>query len=157
MRLSQTKISEALILSAVAVIAFLFWVYIKSQDTSVCRDIFSGLVKGSYTVHNVIDWDNLKALGLDVGASYRQLNNPQEKANYQRAFINNFALGFKRSGGKSGAFINWRLYDKDDKKIVVASDYQDYNKTILFTLTNSVKKKLVDIQWEALSDASFKQ
>ena len=124
-----------------------FYLNIKNQDINFSRRVFAGLIKGRHSVQKLIDWENLQAVGVDVGQTYSALPNGKERADYQRAFVERFSLGFRQVGGDFKSFTNWRLYDNAPEVAIVAADYKD-NKTILFTLSKYERKKLTAIQWE---------
>lgn len=120
---------------------------LKNQEINFCRNIFKGLMGGRVGVQKFIDWEHLKALDTDVGADYTRLPDDKERLNYKKAFIMLFARGFHQGGGNLRSFTNWRIYNKDNSSVTVAADYLKHNKTILFTLAKSGKKKLVSLQW----------
>ncbi len=144
----KKQVLKFTILALAVVIAVALFLQIINRDISRCRYIFAGLTKGSYAVEKLIDWENLKALKIDVGAVYRHIPNQKEKTGYKQAFIQNFSVGFKRAGGKANLFTHWRAHQRDREKIIVAADYSGYNKTILFTLSKLSAGKLVSIQWK---------
>jgi hypothetical protein len=123
------------------------------NDVTLCRDIFNGLLEGRQLVQDHIAWEKLNALGLSVGATYNRLPNKQEKSDYRREWIKNLSLGFKQGGGTPLAFTNWRVYRRAISTTVVAADYKEKSKVILFSLSGSGynKKKLISIQWENTS------
>lgn len=122
---------------------------IKKNDVDFCRDIFKGLIEGRESVQKFIDWGNLKAIGIDVGATYSKLPNAKEKADYRKSFIKSLSQGFNNAGGRFKAFSNWRVYKQDGADTLIAADYKDKAKTILFTLSGYEKRKLTAIQWES--------
>ena len=121
---------------------------IKNQEINFCRKVFTELAKGAPRAEKFIAWENLKAVGADIGAAYRNLPDEKERAHYREAFIKNFALGFRQNRGKVSAFKHWRLYSREGEKVVVAADYLGYNKTILFGLSKRGKSKLISLQWK---------
>jgi len=50
------------------VIIVAFFLTTGDPDLSFGRSVFYGLIKGDESVKGAIDWDSLKAVGLDVGA-----------------------------------------------------------------------------------------
>lgn len=141
-------ILEYAILFLAIVASLVIFMHLKNQEANLCRSIFSGLASARYRVEKYIDWEGLKALGADVGASYKNLPNEEARTNYKKAFIRSFSNGFKRSGSRLGFFAHGRVYSKDNEKTVIAYDYLRYNKTLLFTLSKSGKRKLISIDWE---------
>ncbi|MFH0762492.1 MAG: hypothetical protein V1925_01210 [Candidatus Omnitrophota bacterium] len=143
----ENLILEGIIL-AVIVTGLMLFFHIKNREVNLCRYLFNGLVSGNYGAARFIDWDNLKALDLDVAEVYDRLPSEKEQANYKRAFINGFAVGFSRVKARAKAFNNWRIYTKDSEETVVAADYKGQNKTLLFTLSRYGEPRLKAIQWE---------
>lgn len=144
----ENLILEWAVLAVVVISALVFLLHLKNQEINLCRRLFNGLVKGSYGVVRLIDWDNLKALDVDVAATYAQLPNEAEKTNYKKAFIKGFSAGFRQIRGRLKEFARWRIYDRDSEKTVVAADYLGQNKTLLFTFLRYGRPKLIAIQWE---------
>lgn len=142
----DTPVLEYAVLIAVIITALVFFLRVKTDDIDLCRAVFSGLVKGRYGVQKYIDWENLKAVGVNVGATYIKFTTEKERLNYKKAFIKNFSFGFKKVGGKLKAFTNWRIYNRDSEKTIVAADYR--GKIILFTISKYGKRKLIAIQWK---------
>jgi len=139
-------ILEYAVLIVIVMGALAFFIRMKSADIDFCRRVFSDLVKGSYAVQKFIDWENLKAMGIDVGATYRGFPDEKKRADYKNSFIKNLSFGFKRAGGTLNSFTNWRIRDKYSDKTVVAADYR--GKIILFTISKYGKRKLIAIQWK---------
>lgn len=118
------------------------------SDVEVCRRVFQGLAEGRPGVHRRIDWERLKALDVDVGATYAALPDNQERARYRQAFIERFAAGFQGTGGRPEAFVGWRAQGRtDDGRVVVAADYEGKHKTLLLGVSGGWRKKVVSIQW----------
>jgi hypothetical protein len=140
----------ALIFAGIIFAIFLFGS--QKDDVSFCRDIFRGFVTGSQSLQGYVDWQHLKALGLDVGATYSKLPNQQEKDDYRREFYKNFSASFKRNNGAFSAFTNWRIYSQNSSGTIIAVNYNLKSKTALFTLSGSGNKQLTDIKWEGLGD-----
>ncbi len=137
------------------ILALILAVYLYRQqpnDIELCRGIFQGFVEGKQDMEKFVDWEHLKALGLDVGATYSKLANAKEKEAYRREFYKSFARGSRQAGGKFQAVTNWRIYQKGGLETVVSADYNLKSKTVLFTLFESGGKKLINIQWEGAGD-----
>jgi len=137
---------EYSILALVIIACIVFFLHLKNQEINLCQSILGSLSQGKTTVEKFIDWENLNALGVNVGATYTGLANEKEKADYKKAFIQNFAFGFQKSGGKSVLFRHWRIYQRDSGKVIVACDYSGYNKTLLFIISKLGKNKLISLQ-----------
>lgn len=147
MRKENLKILGPVLIFGVIILLALFFVTGKNEVT-LCRNIFKGLIQARQSVQKYIDWENFKALGLDIGATYNKFPNDKEKSDYRREFIKNLSSGFKRQGGRFNAFSGWRIYKRSDEGTVVAADYKAKAKTMLFTLSGSgYPRKLTAIQW----------
>jgi hypothetical protein len=136
-----------ILLAAIAIFA----VFLSGgQDNAdeLCRDIFRGLVEGNQSMQNYIDWDNLNAFGMDIGATYSSYPNSKVKEGYRREFYRAFSLQFRSIGGTFASYTNWRIYKKSILGTIVAVDCKPQSKTILFTLSGLEKKKLTNIKWE---------
>lgn len=117
-------------------------------DVQLTRRIFNGLCQGNQSVQNLIDWEKLKAMGVDVGKTYTGLVYEKERRDYKRMFFFNLAYTFKASGGKTSAFTNWRVKGQDINNTIIAVDTVS-GKVLLLTLAHKVnKRKLSAIEWE---------
>lgn len=134
-----------LVIGVVLLLLVVFLFQLNPNEISRCRTMFSALVRGSYSAQKQIDWEKLKALDVDVGATYSQFPDGQQRLNYQKTFVKSFALGFKQMGGELAGFRNWRVYTKDAEKTVIAADYR--GQTLLLTFSK-VGKKLTALQWK---------
>ncbi len=139
---------EYAVLIIAVIAAFMFFLRVKTDDINLCRTVFSGLTKGNYGVQKYIAWESLKAMRVDVGATYAQFTTEKQRAEYKKLFIRYLSFGFRQAGGKLSAFTNWRIYNRDSEKTVVAADYSGYKKTILFTIPKYGRRKLTAIQWK---------
>ncbi len=148
----ENKQILGVVLISLAVIFIIFLRVNPKNDVELCRDIFRGFVEGTGSMQNYIDWAHLKALGLDVGATYSKLPNAQEKGDYRREFYKNFSVSFKRNAGRFEAFTNWRIYEQNGATTIIAADYKEKSKTVLFTLSGFEKKKITNIKWEGAGE-----
>ena len=117
-------------------------------DAGVGREIFSGLVNGRQSVHSRIDWEHLKALDVDVGATYTALPDEQQQEAYRTAFIERFSREFQSTGASLKDFSGWRLQERQDDQTIVAVDYPKKQKTLLLAVSDGGTKKLTGIQWQ---------
>jgi len=123
---------------------------ITGDDVQVARKIFNGLCKGEKNVERYIDWENLKAVGVDVGKTYSSILSEKERSDYRNAFLYNFAYAFRASGGRIENFFNWRIHERqpDKNKTIVAADVRS-GRVILFTLiSKNGKRNLAEINWQ---------
>jgi hypothetical protein len=142
----ETTILEYAILAIVIILVAAVIFHIKTQDVEFCRSVFTGLVKGKYSIQKHIDWDNFKALNTDIGATYSKFKTEKEKTDYRKGFIYSFKLGFEYSRGNLKEFNKWRAYRKEDGKTIVAVDYR--KKTLLLTIPSSGKRVLTELAWK---------
>jgi len=136
-----------IVIISVVALFILAWEF-THRDARFGRLVLDGLVRGSVKVEKLIDWEQLKATGIDVGANYRRLSTLPDKETYRRLFIRNFAVAFQQGKGDFKKFTNWRVLQRKPTKVVVGADYLLYNKTILFTLSKSPRTKLIAIEWK---------
>ena len=132
----------------VIIVFFILSLGIPKGEVSFCRNIFKGLTEGRQSIQKSIDWENLKALGLDIGATYNQLPDAKEKQDYRREFIKNLSASFRGAGARFAAFSNWRKYKHSGIDTIIAADYQAKARTILFVFSGYGNKKLTAILWE---------
>lgn len=136
----------ALTLAAVAVAAVVM--RLTQNEVGFCRAVFRNLVNDRQAAQRQIDWERLKAVGVDVGKTYTELPDDQARAQYRKAFIDNFAMGFRQSEGTLEAFRNWRVQARDGERVVVATDYEAKRKTLLLSVPASGQRKLQELQWQ---------
>ena len=120
------------------------------RDVDFCHAVLADLAAGRPWINRHLDWERLTVMGVNVGDTYSHLSNTKEKADYQRAFIQQFARGFEQAGGDIHAFINWRLAagNGSEDRVVIA-DYPAKQKTILFRLSESGKRRVTAIEWQS--------
>ena len=118
------------------------------DEVDFSRWVFTGLVNGSQYIQDEVDWEQLNALGTNVGATYRQLPNAEEQAGFRQSFIARIAQGFRKEKGRAEDFINWRLQERGDGMVVVAADYPAKRKTLLLHVSTIGSKRLTGIQWQ---------
>jgi len=117
-------------------------------DLQFSKRVFEGLCNGNRWVEKSIDWEHLKAMGVDVGNTYSGIIAERDRADYRKMFFYNLSYTFKASGGKTSAFTNWRVESRDANNTVVAVDTPS-GKALLLTLSyKGGKRKLSAIQWQ---------
>lgn len=138
------------VISVIALAIFLIFSFmVRKSDLAFCRDVFKGLTQGRLSaVEKYIDWGALKAMGVDVGDTYKKLPDAKEKTEYRKSFVVNLSKGFKNAGGNFIDFTNWRVYKRDSLKTIIAADYNKKGKKILLTVYGYEKRKITAIQWE---------
>lgn len=147
----KKPILEYTILITIIIVAIGVFNYItQDKDVAFARTVFAGLISARESTAKLIDWQNFKALDVDIAATYANLSNEKERKNYKKVFIQGLSFGFKSTGARFAAFINWRIYQRDLEKVIVACDYPAKNKTLLFTILKDTKPKLLSMQWEAV-------
>lgn len=148
MEKTQTPVVGLLVLVLLAAAAAMGVMRMSKTDVEFCRKVLNGLVEGRPSVQRWIDWEHLKALEVDVGATYTHLASDAERAQYRRAFVESFSKGFRQANGVLNAFRHWRVHERGDGRIVIAVEYEAKQKTLLLSLPASGKKKLEAIQWQ---------
>jgi hypothetical protein len=104
-----------------------------TADMSFAKNTFESLARGDSKARESIDWSTLQALGHNVGAAYVQFPSETEKANFEQAFVSQFAASFREAGGTPDQFTNWRVSHHDDLKTEVAADSNGGTVTITVT------------------------
>ena len=138
--------SVVLVVAVVAVVAAI--ARRGADDVTFCQAVLKGLANANQAIQRKVDWERLKAMGVDVGATYTKLANERERSGYRRAFINSFSENFYRARGDLEAFRRWRVEERADGRIVVAADYEGRHRTLLLSLPASGRKQVVEIQWQ---------
>lgn len=139
---------EYAFLATIVLVCIFFLFQSRTEDVNLARSIFRDLVGGRYGVAKYIDWENLKGLSVNVGATYAKYPTEKERVGYKKAFVHNFSQGFRWARGDFKSFVNWRIYSKDGAQTIVAADYQGRGKTLLVTLSGAGRKKLTSLQWK---------
>jgi len=104
-----------------------------TADMSFAKNTFESLARGDSSSRSSIDWSTLQAMGHNVGAVYVQLPSETERANFEQAFVSQFAASFREAGGTPDQFANWRVAHHDDLKTEVAADSNGGTVTITVT------------------------
>lgn len=135
-------------LGLVAIAGVAFVARASRSEVGFCREVLKGLAEGKPSVKGRIAWERLRALDVDVGATYQALPNEEERAKYRQAFVLSFSQGFRQQGGAVKAFQRWRVHERRGTQVVVAADYVSKQKTLLMGIPASGPKKLETIQWQ---------
>ena len=121
---------------------------VREDGVQLTKRIFYSLCSGNRGAQNWIAWERLKAVGVDVGATYSSIIKEKERVDYRKAFFYNFSMSFRSGGGKTSGFFNWQVIQKDGTNTVVAADTAS-GKSLLFTLSIvDGKQKLTAIEWQ---------
>jgi len=105
------------------------------SDVDFAKQAFQLLANGSDDAADMIDWENFKTMGLDVGEQYKKVDSDSSRDNFRKSFIRGFSNSFKSSGGSVSTATNWREQSKDGSTTVVALDAPN-GKTLLITVTH---------------------
>ncbi len=135
----RTRWIGAATIAIVACAVVVFAVRWQHRDVIRCRDVLVGLAMGNMGVQRSINWEVLEALSGDFGAVYRQLPDEANRLRYREAFIAKFAEGFRQTGGSLAAFGNWRVVEKSNGHVVIATDAPSRNQTVLFDLNRQTR------------------
>lgn len=116
-------------------------------DLQFTRRVFNGLCSGERRVESSIDWENFRAMGIDVGQDYAHLATEKERRDYRKLFLNGFTYTFKVSGIRASVFTNWRAQSTDVNNAIMAADTPS-GKVLLFVISyKDIERKLVAINW----------
>ena len=127
--------------------ALLFGIKWLHRDVEFCRSVFRGLAHGRAAVQQHIDWEHLKAVGVDVGATYTGLPSDLERERYRQTFVLAFSRGFELTGARATNFVNWRVAERQPDTITVAADYPLTKQTLLFVIPSAGTKRIGAIRW----------
>ncbi len=148
MEQDHSRLYGSLTLVAVAVVLVVAGTRFLNRDVEFCRRTFESLVAGKPSVQGNIAWDRLTAMGTDVGETYRQLPNMKERAEYQAAFIQKFAEGFKKVQGKTSHLTKWRVKQRGKGETIVAAEHWPSQHLLLFRVSHRGGLRLESIAWE---------
>jgi len=141
---------NALIIGVVSLISVgLYGCGILQNDVSFARTVMSLLIKDRYVVRPMIDWPNLRMLDQNVGEEYSQFKSESERADYERAFISNFAKGFKAQKASLNDFCRWRVHDTSNPKLIVVAADSARNKDVIcyfYIKHTGLNKKFVGME-----------
>ena len=93
------------------------------NDMEFAKEVFELLAEGDQAVAELIDWENLKMLGINVGETYRRIKDEGElRARFGKGFIRGYSNSFKKSGGRVGDTSNWREQSRDSLNTFIIAD-----------------------------------
>ena len=105
------------------------------SDVDFAKQTLQLLIDGSDDAADMIDWENFKTMGLDVGEQYKKADSDSARDNFRKSFIKGFSNSFKSSGGNASMVTNWREQSKEASTTVVAADGPN-RKSLLLTVTH---------------------
>lgn len=105
------------------------------SDVDFAKQVFQMMADGDINVADMLDWENLKMAGRDVGAMYKNTTSDSTRDTFQESFLRSYSSSFKSAGGNVSAMTNWREQSKDPSGTVIASDLPN-GQTILITVTH---------------------
>jgi hypothetical protein len=91
------------------------------NDVEFAREAFQLLAEGDEAAAEMLDWERLKMIGIDVGAMYRQ-SSESDRQTFPTAFIKGYSQSFKGKGGSADKLSNWREQSRDGSNTVVVAD-----------------------------------
>ncbi len=136
-----------IILSVLSLAIFLLGCdMVPASDVDFAKYVFTRMVKGSLGVEKYIGWESFKAVGVDVGATYKQMSE-KDRPGYRKAFLQNYSFSFRTAGGSLKYFHNWRIHSQDSSKTTIAVSTR--NLTLLLYISNDsrTKRKLIGMDW----------
>ena len=92
-----------------------------NPDVTFAKAAFFSMVNGSSDAEAMIDWENFRALGDDVGKGYRKLPNEAEKAKARKEFIAGFALSTPNMKANPDGITNWRVYTETPSETIISA------------------------------------
>ena len=92
------------------------------NDVEFAKKVFQLLAEGDETVKVMIDWENLKMMGFDVGKMYKNTSGEAARDRELTNFIKGYSNSFKKGGVGVEALTNWREQSRDATNTVVAAD-----------------------------------
>ena len=132
--------------AAAVAVAVLLVVRTMTDDVTFCRRLLARLAFGDASAAGQIRWDRFQALDLDVGAVYRGLPNDTERRDYRRAFIQQFAQGFRAAGATPESFEGWRIEPEAGGLRWVAVRAPATGQTLRFGVSPGWRKRLQALQ-----------
>jgi hypothetical protein len=111
-------------------------------DVVFAREAVEGLLGGDTGVAGAFDWENLRVPGAaDAGEAYSEMPD-EERAEFQKGFIEKFSESFKQSGASASDLKNWREQAKEGDRTIVAVDTTT-GKTMHVTVVRRDGRQLV--------------
>ncbi len=138
----------SILLGLLIVAASVFGWRMMHGEVYFARGVFGKLAKGRQSVQQDIAWERFDAMKMDVGKAYIHLANEQERKDYRRTFIEQFAHGFKATGGNLGNFKRWRVKERDTGRTLVAADDVVKRQTLLFIVETEGRQRLKVMRWQ---------
>jgi len=105
-----------------------------NADVRFAKTAFFSMVNGSSDAQTMIDWENFRAIGDDVGKEYQALPSDAEKSKYRNDFIAGIALSTPAIKANPDGITNWRVQRETPLETVVAANM---NGGAILTLTVS--------------------
>ena len=91
-------------------------------DDAFAREAVERLLDGDVSAEGAFDWENLKVPGADVGASYREMPDDENRRDFRKEFIEKFSESFKKSGASASDLKNWREQSKNADRSTIVAD-----------------------------------
>lgn len=112
-------------------------------DVVFAREAVEALLGGDTNAAAAFDWENLKVPGAaDAGAAYSELPDDENRAEFQKGFIEKFSESFKQSGATTSDLKNWREAGREGERTVVAADTTT-GKTMRVVVTRREGRQLI--------------
>jgi hypothetical protein len=91
------------------------------NDVEFAKEVFRLMAEGDETVMDMVDWEHLKMLGIDVGAMYPK-SGDEARDRFARGFLKGYSNSFKSKGGSADNVSNWREQSRDASNTIVTAD-----------------------------------
>ena len=117
-------------------------------DVAFAKDAVEGLLNGDLSAEGALDWQNLKVLGADTGATYRGLPDDADREEARKDFIEEFSKQFKSTGAKTSGLRNWREQARSGETAIIAVDIESGETMRVFITHKDGQQKVSEISVE---------
>src|ERR1043165_9805479 len=73
------------------------------SDVDFAKQVFQMMADGDINVADMLDWENLKTAGMDIGAQYKNVSSDSTRETFQESFLRGYSKSFQSSGGNVSA------------------------------------------------------
>jgi hypothetical protein len=107
------------------------------------RSTYIGLSHGDPAVESAIDFENLSAGGMSIGATYSLIPDEARKAAFRKEFLAQYAKAFHQSGASIESLTNWRIDSGDSTQVTVAATIPDGNTALVVMSKRANELKVI--------------
>lgn len=105
------------------------------SDTQFAETAFKSLTGGEASAEWMVDWENLRVAGVDVGSQYRMMPGDTAKGAFRTSFLSNFSNEFKKTGASAADVSGWREESRAGDRTTVVGKVRNV-KSIRLTVTH---------------------